>query len=358
MELIVIQNEAREEVILLDGQMQIVKPVYEFLKNQKRRGRAFNTRKANGRDMKIYYDFLNAGNYQVEDATLGTILDFIDYLRGSNDIPSLYKESIRTPKSINRMLTTIRSFYQFYEATYGSIDRSIVEEISRGGNYRGMLGHIRNDNRIRQSIFKVKETKRRIHLVDEEEADLFYRALPTWRDRLIFKILYLTGARIQEVLDLEISQIPLPNTAKVICVLEGICSKGKFRDLYVPMSIIEELDDYIMEERSQIETKHEYIFTAVRNGYRGNRLSYRSLYGIFRKTSEKTGIVLSFHTLRHSFISHLTETGMDISLIRLIAGHEQISTSQQYIHISGKYLSESLASYWKQSILSGGGEHV
>lgn len=123
------------------------------------------------------------------------------------------------------------------------------------------------------------------------------------------------------------------------------------------MSVIEELDAFIMEERSSVETNHDYLFIANKAGFTGNRLEYHSLYAVFKKVSKETGIELNFHDLRHSFISYLTETGMDISLIRIIAGHEQIETSQKYIHISGKYLKESLASYWDRSILTGGISH-
>lgn len=357
MELIVIENENREEVVLLDEQMQMVKPVYEFLRNQRRKGRAFNTIKANGRDLKVYYDFLQVSGYAADKADTETIVDYIDYLKSHNNVLSLYGESARTAKSINRMLSTIRSFYQFYEVSYGAVNPIIVEEVFRGGSYKGMLSHVRNDNRVKQSVFKVKEVKRRIHLVDENDAEVFYRALPTWRDRLLFKMLYLTGARIQEILDLEIGQIPFPDTEKDICVLQAIKSKGKTRDLYVPMSLIEEMDHFIIEERSRFETKHNYIFVANKAEFRGLRLKYRGVYEVFKNTSAKTGIDLNFHDLRHSFISHLTETGMDISLIRIIAGHEHIATSQQYIHISGKYLADSLAFYWKQSILTGGADH-
>lgn len=357
MELIVIQENEREEVVLLDDEMQIVEPVYQFLKNQCRRGRAFNTIKADGRDLKVFYDFMQLSGYSVDEVTTDIILDYVDYLKsGDVSMLAIYKESCRTPKTINRMMSTVRSFYKFYETAYGGVNPILLEGVYGGGS-KGMLAHIKNSNRVKSSIFKVKETKKRIHLIDEAEAEKFYMALPTRRDRLIFKILYLTGARIQEVLDLRIPQIPIPSNDKEICVLEGIKSKGKTRDLYVPMSVIRELDSFILEERGLVKTDHDFVFVANRGGYAGNRLSYHSLYVVYKGVSEKTGIELNFHDLRHSFISHLTEMGMDVSLVRIIAGHEQIATSQKYIHISGRYLKESLASYWRKSILNGGGEY-
>lgn len=354
MELFVNESDERKEVVLLDDNMRIVIPVFRFLKNQIRKGRAFNTIKANGRDLKVYYDFLGEYEYDVMNATPDTILDFIDYLRRTDDMPALYRESELTAKTINRMLSTVRSFYKFCSITYGTVNPILLEEVNAGTLRRGMLSHIGYDNKVRSSVFKVKETQRRIHLISEDEAVEFMKQLPTRRDQLIFKVLYLTGARIQEVLDLKISQIPYPDISKEICVLEGIKSKGKTRDLYVPMILIQELDDFIMEERGLVDTEHDYLFIANKPGMIGNRLSYRSIYGVFKLVSESTGIEMNFHDCRHTFISRLTETGMDISLIRIIAGHEQVSTSQKYIHISGKYLNESLAEYWNKSILTGG----
>lgn len=80
------------------------------------------------------------------------------------------------------------------------------------------------------------------------------------RDYLLYKTLYLTGARIQEVLDFEIESVPIPDNTKEIGVFQNIKSKGKYRDLYIPMSLIEEIDNFIFEERNLIETDHSYIF--------------------------------------------------------------------------------------------------
>ncbi len=354
MELVVIDTEERKEVVLFDDGMKIVEPVYLYLRNLERRGRAFNTIKANGRDLKVYYDFLTEYGYKADEATVDTVFDYVDYLRGNGRTLALYKESALTAQSINRMLSTLRSFYKFYSITSNVINPILVEEVSARGVRHGMMAHIGKSNKVKNSVFKVKEIKRRIHLIDDEDAAIFFSHLPSKRDKLIFKVLYLTGARIQEVLDLKISQIPYPDDEKEICVLEGIKSKGKNRDLYVPMSVMAEIDDFILEERSLVETSHDYLFVANKSGFQGNRLSYHALYAVFKKVSEDTGIELNFHDLRHTFISRLTESGMDISLIRIIAGHEQIETSQKYIHISGKYLKESLSSYWEKSILTGG----
>lgn len=118
-------------------------------------------------------------------------------------------------------------------------------------------------------------------------------------------MLYLTGARIQEVLDLEIEAIPVPDMSKSICVLHQIRSKGKYRDLYVPMSLIAELDEFIMEERSRIETDHGYIFVSEQPRQRGKQLTYSAAYDKLKKIQAQVGVQFNFHDLRHTFCSNL-----------------------------------------------------
>ena len=256
MELHVIEREGRETVVLLDNEMRIVKPVYDYLKFQRQKDKALNTLKASGSDLRTYWEFLNDSGYEYDKVTPKMIAEFIDYLRASDDdVIALNKESKRTNKTINRILSTIHMFYQF-EADMQEIDNPILmHDVNRPFNaFKGILEHAKSDNKTKQSIFKVKESDYKINLVTDGEMELFLSRLDKRRDVLLYKMLYLTGARIQEVLDLEIDSVPLPDMSQLVGCFRQIKSKGKTRDLYVPMSLIKELDDFIMEERNLIDT--------------------------------------------------------------------------------------------------------
>jgi site-specific recombinase XerD len=87
------------------------------------------------------------------------IAEFIDYLRASDDdVIALNKESKRTNKTINRILSTIHMFYQF-EADMQEIDNPILmHDVNRPFNsFKGILEHAKSDNKTKQSIFKVKK---------------------------------------------------------------------------------------------------------------------------------------------------------------------------------------------------------
>ena len=340
MELHVIEREGRETVVLLDNEMRIVKPVYDYLKFQRQKDKALNTLKASGSDLRTYWEFLNDSGYEYDKVTPKMIAEFIDYLRASDDdVIALNKESKRTNKTINRILSTI-----------------LMHDVNRPFNaFKGILEHAKSDNKTKQSIFKVKESDYKINLVTDDEMELFLNHLDKRRDILLYKMLYLTGARIQEVLDLEIDSVPLPDMSQLVGCFQQIKSKGKTRDLYVPMSLIKELDDFIMEERNLIDTDHSYIFVSEQKRQLGKQLTYRAAYDKLKKVQEEIGVDFNFHDLRHTFCSNLVQSGMDVSVVRMIMGHEHLSTTQKYTHLSNPYIEDSLSRYWNQSTLIGGG---
>lgn len=327
MELHVIEREGRKTVVLLDNEMRIVKPVYDYLKFQRQKDKALNTLKASGSDLRTYWEFLNDNGYEYDKVTPKMIAEFIDYLRASDDdVIALNKESKRTNKTINRILSTIHMFYQF-EADMQEIDNPILmHDINRPFNaFKGILEHAKSDNKTKQSIFKVKESDYKINLVTDDEMELFLSRLDKRRDILLYKMLYLTGARIQEVLDLEIDSVPLPDMSQLVGCFRQIKSKGKTRDLYVPMSLIKELDDFIMEERNLIDTDHSYIFVSEQKRQLGKQLTYRAAYDKLKKVQEEIGVDFNFHDLRHTFCSNLVQSG-----IQQVLGHSDPSVTKRF----------------------------
>ena len=215
-------------VVLLDNDMKIVKSVYDFLKFQQQKSKADNTLLANGRDLCLFWTFLGKSGYAYDQVTPRMIAEFIDFLRGGDDMLALYKESSRSNRTINRILSTVHTFYQ-YQADIQEIDNPmLMHEVNRPLNmFKGILEHARTDNKTKQSIFKLKESSHVVHLVTDAEMELVLSRLTKHRDILLYKMLYLTGARIQEILDLEIEAVPVPDMSKSIGVLKQIQSKAE-----------------------------------------------------------------------------------------------------------------------------------
>lgn len=355
MELHIIKIDTQIIVILLDNKMKIVLPVYEYLKKLRLDGKSERTILAYGRDLKLYWEFLVHNLYSYSEVSPSQIQEFKEFLHKQNpfdDSPILYQESKRSAKTINRILNTVYGFYKYHSLT-GEISNPILtEKIPQGFNtFKRMLEHARLNNTNVKSIFKVKVIEKEFTILNEEQIEKVYFLLTNNRDRLIWRILETTGARIQEILSLTFENIPIPDSTEPISILKNVKSKGKYRDILIPTDILIELDNYIMEERYNFDLDHDYIFVTLSRKNFGNELKYSPIYQKFKSLEEKAGFKFNFHDLRHTFITNLIEDGFDISVIKEIVGHNHISTTQKYARISKRYQKEVLSSYWAKKII-------
>ena len=127
MELHVTKRKGRKIVVLLDNDMRIVKPVYDYLKYQDQRDRAINTLIAYGNDLKAFWEFLSEFGYTYDEVSPKMIGEYKEYLMSEDDnIIAINKEGARTAKTINRMLSTLHGFYQ-YQADMQEIDKPVTE---------------------------------------------------------------------------------------------------------------------------------------------------------------------------------------------------------------------------------------
>ena len=183
-----------------------------------------------------------------------------------------------------------------------------------------------------------------------------YDALPTARDKLLFKFLIQSGARISEALSLKIEDIPVPDISNEVSVLHHVKSKGRYRDIYIPTELLIELDNYILEHCLSAKHANSYIFTAQHPFHQSKPISYRGIYEVFKCAGKKVGIDFKFHDTRHTFITNLVESGMDFSVVRILAGHKHIATTQKYVTLSSDYIARTLAGYWAKSAMIGGSQ--
>lgn len=335
-------------IVLVDSNMQLVHPVNQYLKYLTIRGRAENTLLSYAKDLKTYFSFLEQSGFNYRQVDAQTIQSYMEHLRlPSNMAGSIYAESMRSASTVNRMIGTVYQFY-CYQSLVGNLNNPLIMGTSTTPPiFREMLYHTRKSTRAKQSIFTVKKPTYQIHLLTPPEIERMDHALPSRRDRLIFKVLVQSGARISEVLSLKISDIPIPDVSEPITILHGIQSKGKRRDIYIPTSLAIELDDYILEHRTRIDVMHGYLFTAQHPHQNHRPISYRGIYEVFKRAGKKVGLNFKFHDTRHTFITNLVESGMDFSVVRILAGHNHVTTTQKYATLSTGYIASALQEYWK-----------
>lgn len=167
-------------------------------------------------------------------------------------------------------------------------------------------------------------------LTQEEIWDII-EAPKNFKHRLILMTTYSAGLRASEVTALKPEHID--SKRMLIKVEEG---KGR-KDRYTILStrLLRELRHYY--KTFQPKT---YLFPSTYKGK--SRLSYQSIYKIYENARKKAGVKkgAGIHTLRHSFATHLLEAGYDIRRIQVLMGHQRLSTTMIYLHVSRKTLSQ------------------
>ena len=160
------------------------------------------------------------------------------------------------------------------------------------------------------------------------------------RNKTIIEILYGTGIRVSELVNLKLSNIFFKeNIIKVI-------GKGN-KERFVPLGEIasDEMKIYI-NDRNQLKIDSKSSDILFLNRY-GRRLTRSMIFKIISDASKRIGLdkKISPHTLRHSFATHLIKNGADLRTIQLILGHESITTTEIYTHLDTLHLEEVLKKY-------------
>lgn len=157
------------------------------------------------------------------------------------------------------------------------------------------------------------------------------------RNRAMMEMLYGSGLRVSELVNLQLSKIYLDEHYMLI---EGKGSKQRL----VPISpVAEEWFGYWMQERSTWPVKPEAKDIAFVNRY-GRPLTRAMVFTIVRNLCAEAGITktVSPHTLRHSFATHLLQNGADLRVIQQLLGHEDLATTEIYTHLDVQDLREAI----------------
>jgi integrase/recombinase XerD len=153
------------------------------------------------------------------------------------------------------------------------------------------------------------------------------------RDRTMLEVLYATGLRVTELVNLTLAQVNL-NQGVVRITGKG----GRERLIPLGEESIEWLQQFIAGPRTEIlaEKQTDYLFPTRR----GDRMTRQAFWHIIKRYSERAGIAraLSPHVLRHAFATHLLNHGADLRVVQMLLGHSDLSTTQIYTHVARERL--------------------
>ena len=262
------------------------------------------------------------GAYRADLMTLGRSLAVADKSIDQADKADLLAfiaervESGAKPRSTARQLSSFRRFY-----------RHIVREGLRDTDPTADI----EMPRIGRSLPKT---------LTEDEVEALLNAPNTdeplgHRDRAMLELLYATGLRVSELINLRQSQI---NFNQGVLRIIG---KGD-RERLIPLGDESQrwLRDFINGPRMEIllERQTDFLFPTRR----GNRMTRQAFWHIIKRYAEKAGIrrKLSPHSLRHAFATHLLNRGADLRVVQLLLGHSDLSTTQIYTHVARERLKE------------------
>jgi integrase/recombinase XerD len=161
------------------------------------------------------------------------------------------------------------------------------------------------------------------------------------RDRAIIELLYACGLRVSEACTLKRSLLRLEE-GYIIVTGKG----NKQRLVPIHKEAVKHLEGYLEYERPHQKCQPKHSDTVFLSN-RGAALSRQSIFLKIKKFASAAGIkkAISPHTMRHSFATHLMERGADLRIVQQLLGHESITTTEIYTHISAQQLSDKIADF-------------
>lgn len=279
------------------------------------RGLAENSISAYGRDLKRFGRFLVGAGVGLSGVTPATINEFQILLRQEN----------LSQSSINRILSTLRTFFRYLFREFGFADP--MADIEKSKQARRL-----------PKALTVGEIVSMIEAAYREGEPV------TVRDRALLELLYGTGARVSEIVNLDLSDIR--QVASDGFEIQTIKLRGKGgKDRIVPLGSYANaaLLDYMTRVRPSLAANASKTTSALFLNQRGTRLSRQSAWQFVLNAAQASGVSgkVSPHVFRHSYATHLLDGGADIRVVQELLGHASVTTTQIYTLVTIDKLRET-----------------
>ena len=282
----------------------LVQKFVNFLERDKRL--SLNTLQSYRRDIEQYFTYLQEINLQnITNTNKTTVIAYLLYLQKKG----------RATSTISRNLASIRSFYQ-YIAKNKIVDNDPTTELE-----------------------SPKVEKKLPQILSTEEVELLLEQpqcvdLKGFRDKAMLELLYATGIRVTELIQLNVQDVSLEMSFIK-------CNKGS-RERMIPIGsmAVAAIKEYLVKSRPLLIQKidEKALFVNINGG----RLTRQGFWKIIKqyKNQAKISKDITPHTLRHSFAAHLLENGADLRSIQEMLGHSDISSTQIYAQIAKNKIKE------------------
>jgi len=284
------------------------------------RGLSDNTVGAYRRDLGAYLELLAVrGVTLTHEATEADVSAFVQDLRGRTESPL-------SASSTARMLSSVRGFHRFLvEEGLAATDAALESKPPK------LAGRLPKAISVSQMVAVLATTD------GDDESSL--------RDKALLELLYATGARVSEAVDLNVDDIISTQGEGAADVVRLLGKGGKQRIVPLGSYARAALDAYLVRARPLLSASGRAT-PALFLGVRGNRLSRQSVWLIIkaRAAQSKLELDVSPHTFRHSFATHLLEGGADVRVVQELLGHSSVATTQIYTLVTADTLRDMYSS--------------
>jgi integrase/recombinase XerC len=314
----------------------IVQEFLSYLKFEKRFSE--HTAKCYGADLTQFAQFLPGGSD-------GPRTDGLDSLAGEQGGPATAVATQTRPKVDQLLLAadvnSVRAYLAFLNEQQYSKATIARKLATLRSFYKFLVKRNRLSSNPVMSVRTPKQEKKLPHFLEYEEVKRLLETPPTdnWlgaRDRAILETLYSTGIRVSELVGLNMDDVDF--LGEVVHVR----GKGKKERIAPISSSALQVIQHYMEFRNKRAQNSNFDSKVLFVNKHGRRLSTRSVRRKMDKYLKMAGLdpSISPHTLRHSFATHMLNNGADLRSVQELLGHQSLSTTQVYTHLTTKKLKE------------------
>lgn len=271
--------------------------------------------------------------------------EFLNYLENERNYSNLTIKSYREDLEEFLCVTKLNDVYdakeedikKYYKYLYNKSNNTIARKISTLKSYYKYLS--KNSNYENLMIkFKLPKKKKSLPIFLnysdlEEMIDASGEGKFGERNKLIVEMLYATGVRVSELVNIKLSDIDF--NEKIIRI-HGKGNKERF--VFYGEYCEEALNIYINNLRRKLIVKNDNDFLLL-NKY-GGKISDRSIRNIIDTVIKNTSVKMNVHphVLRHTFATHLLAQGIDLKSVQFLLGHENLSSTEIYTHVTDEML--------------------
>ena len=262
-------------------------------------------------DLTKLYDYLTSKGIDPVNAQLADLEDFVYNYFGADS----------NARSQSRILSGVHSFYRFL--LYHNYIESDPSELLAMPKKELHLPDVLTVEEINAMVAQIDLSSNEGH-----------------RNRAIIEMLYGSGLRVSELVNLQLSNM---YRQEGYMLIQGKGSKQRL----VPISPeAEKWFQFWMEDRAHLDIKPQFKDIAFLNRY-GRQLTRAMIFTIIKRLTAAAGIrkTVSPHTLRHSFATHLLQNGADLRIIQQLLGHENITTTEIYTHVDIQDLRQAIMQF-------------